>query len=296
MSIVGGLLQRLPLRRAPERRAGRPTPESQEVPSGQPAVSAAELQGYVSESRRLQQELQENIAELQRSRERIVTVEETVREEIAERLHSRVQTRLLIASNDLARCGDLLLENDHTQALALLTTVREDIDLIRERQVREVSHLLHPSEIRIGLEAAVRSLVSRYEHAFTVVLTLDPDLAALDVPFQHHIPEPVRLAAYRVLEEGLSNVHRHASASSAAVRIGLSVEGELELVMIDNGRGFEVACQGPGLGLMSIDDRVGVAGGTWGISPFSNGTKLWVLLPLNRAAEAAPAADEQEGA
>ena len=255
-------------------------PRFETVLAQQLRIYAAEFQNHFYESRRLERALRENIVELQHSRQRLVFVEEGVRKEIAELLHGSVQTRMLIASEWLSRCQDLLM-TDMGEADALLSRARRELDQIREHAVREASHVLHPSVISIGLGPAVRSLASLFRSEIHISLEVDPALAALDDPFENRIPEPARLAAYRVLEEGLANIYRHAAASSAEVRLSLTPDQHLEITVQDDGGGFDAAHVGHGLGLTSIDDRVAVAGGAWGIAQVDGrGVRLWVRLPL----------------
>jgi signal transduction histidine kinase len=277
MRLVGRVLRRLALTLP---RRGTATRIEAEL-RGQLEVYAQELQAQFLEGRRLGQALQESIGDLRRSRERIVMVEEAVRKDIAEILHGRVQTRLLVASRRLTECHDLM-GVDIGRARAVLAEVQGEIDRIRENDVREASHLLHPSIIRIGLVPAARSLAARYQRDLEIRVHVSQDLAAMDHPFHNRIPEPVRLMAYRVLEESLNNVHRHAEASRADIRLAIGLDGSLAIAVQDNGRGFDPALTGRGLGLTSIHDRVSVIGGTWGVSPApGGGARLWARLPLS---------------
>lgn len=218
--------------------------------------------------------------ELHRSRHRMAIAEESLRKEIAEMLHGKVQTSLLVAWHRLGEC-EALLEKDPAGAKALLIEMRDELDRIREREVREASHSLHPSVIRVGLLPAVRTLLESFEGEFQVSLDAAEEVVKLDDVLTNRIPEPVRLVAYRVLQEGLSNIRRHAGAKSIAVTLGLTPEGELIVTVMDDGRGFDVQKTGPGLGLSSIADRVAVAGGTWELrSTPDGGTTLSVKLPI----------------
>ncbi|MGH2457313.1 MAG: GAF domain-containing sensor histidine kinase, partial [Chloroflexota bacterium] len=217
---------------------------------------------------------------LEKSRQQITAAEERLRQEIAELLHSRVQTRLLMAWHRLGQCAELVVANPE-RAVALLAEVREDIDQIREREIRQASHLLHPSIIRIGLVPATRSLVDRFEDFFRISLQVDPQLAQLDDPYRNRIAEPVRLTAYRVLEEAFNNIDRHARATLVEVSLTVDAERRLRVVVRDNGRGFDPVDLRMGLGLNSIAGRVGQFGGTWEInSVVDEGTTLIVYLPL----------------
>jgi PAS domain S-box-containing protein len=150
--------------------------------------------------------------ELERSRELIIEAEERLRRDIAEQLHGGVQTKLLLAWYQLVDC-QRVLETDPGRAAALLQGLGEDIDIIRERDVRQVSHRLHPSVIQVGLQPALEMLAEGYEGRMAVELRVDERLAALDDPLANCLPEAVRLSVYRVVEEALANAQRHGRAS-----------------------------------------------------------------------------------
>src|SRR5437764_12653860 len=111
--------------------------------------------------------------ESRQARQQSIAAEERLRREISELLHSRVQSKLLVVWH---RLGDALklIESDPTSAAVLVREVRDEVDRIREKEVRQASHLLHPSIIRVGLVPAVRSLATRYEDYYRIVLDIDP--------------------------------------------------------------------------------------------------------------------------
>ena len=108
----------------------------------------------------------------------------------------------------------------------------------------------------------------------------DDCVLALDDPVANRLPDPVRLAAYRVVEEPLANVYRHAQASRATVEL-TAPDGTLEIVVRDDGRGFAPGQALAGLGMNTIAARVGQLGGAWWLdSAPGRGTTLTVRLPL----------------
>ena len=88
----------------------------------------------------------------------------------------------------------------------------------------------------------------------------DDRVLALDDPVANHLPDPVRLAAYRVVEEALANVYRHAQATQATVEL-TAPNGVLEILVRDDGRGFAPGQAPAGLGVNAIAARVGQLGG-----------------------------------
>ncbi|HLY66758.1 MAG TPA: AAA family ATPase [Chloroflexota bacterium] len=220
------------------------------------------------------------ISELQESGERIIAAEERLRRDIAEMLHSRVQSQLLVAAQRLGRARELTTTAPD-DARRAIQEVEAQLDDIRDREVREASHLLHPSFIRRGLGLALETLIGRFEEAFQVEVEIDPAVAELDTLVGNQLPEPVRLTAYRGIEEALGNAQRHAKASAVNVQLSLTGQRELQVTVTDNGRGFEPDKLQPGLGLSSIAGRVNQLGGSWNIdSRLGQGAELTLLLPL----------------
>ena len=237
------------------------------------------------ENARLNGILREQVDELERSRRLIASAEERLRQEIAELLHSRVQNRLLVAWHRVQQACDVLAD-DAARARALLAEVAQQLDDVREHDVRQVSHLLHPSIIQVGLVPALERLADDFLPQFQIDLHVEDPVAELDDPEHNHLPESVRLAAYRVVEEAFGNAARHARARQVEVALGLRTD-QLAIRVRDDGQGFDPAAVRAGLGLSSIAARVGCVGGSWGVSSTpGQGTALEALLPLTLAEDA----------
>lgn len=231
----------------------------------------------------LSTELARNLDALRRSREDVIAAEERVRQQIAELLHGRVQSRLLLASLRLEQCGREW-STDPARARELLADAVAELDEIREREVRRASYLLHPSFIREGLGAAAQELVDRVDGDPHVTLEIDSALERLDTPIRNGVPEPLRLVGFRVIEEALANTLRHAGATQAQVRLGLDRDGLLTIAVADDGHGFDPAVSEPGLGFASIESRVAQVGGRWSIeSSPGRGTRVLAVLPFSPA-------------
>ena len=229
---------------------------------------------------RLSVELGRQIEELHRSRRLVIAAEERTRREVAELLHGRVQNRLLVAWNRLGLTEELWA-SDPERARDLLIEARAELDEIREQEIRRAGYLLHPSFIREGLGPAVRELAGRFEDALDVVVEVDPRLEELDTPVRNALPEQVRLGAFRVVEEALLNVLRHAQSRQAIVRLGLESDDRLTIEVRDEGVGFDTASVERGLGTASMASRAAHLGGDCHIeSAAGAGTVVRVRLPL----------------
>lgn len=218
----------------------------------------------------LLEEGRRSAAALEASRRLVSEAEERTRRDISEFLHSRVQSRLLVAEFRLGEIGDVSAE-----ARTRIEAVRAELEDLRERDVRQVSHRLHPEALRIGLVAALQLLAAQLQGVLDVRLVADDALLSAE----RTLPMNARLVAFRVTEEALGNVLKHASARCATVWLGLE-ERALRLDVTDDGRGFEVGQQPPGLGLLCLGARVESAGGRWGIESRVGGpTRVWAELP-----------------
>lgn len=146
-----------------------------------------------------------------------------------------------------------------------------------------LGRLRPPGLSELGLEAALNSLLASWRHSHPdVELQLDTphDLSSLD--------EPTAFAAYRVIQEGVTNIFRHAAATRARVAahfndvIGDSadVEPALHVVIEDNGEGISQDHR-LGMGLLGMGERVQALGGSMTIERMADGgTRIFVSLPI----------------
>jgi signal transduction histidine kinase len=229
--------------------------------SGQAATAIANA--------RLAAHLSERLAELARSRARIVAAQDTERRRIERDIHDGVQqevvaliAKLRLARNRLGRgeTPDALLAELQTDAGELL------IDL------RELAHGIHPPVLSDGgLVAAVEARAGR--------LPLEVTVRADDALREGRFDADVEAAAYFVICEALTNVVKHANANEALVSIS-AVNGHLSLLIRDNGKGRETAV-GNGHGLTNLRDRVEALGGRFRVDGRpGGGTSVSADLPV----------------
>jgi PAS domain S-box-containing protein len=208
---------------------------------------------------------------------RLIAAQEVERARIARDLHDDVSQQLAglsIALSGLKR---------HAAAVVDSPDLQKDVSSLQQRtnalanSVRDLSHDLHPDVLRhVGLASSLTAYCGdlSLSQALEVSCNAEGDFESLN-------PEAA-LCLYRIAQEALRNVVKHAEASRAEVR--LSQNGDTaELIVADNGRGFdiEVHRHGSGLGLVSIAERVRLAGGTVSVVTVINqGTKIRVLLPI----------------
>jgi signal transduction histidine kinase len=149
-------------------------------------------------------------------------------------------------------------------------------------EVRTLSYLLHPPTMdAVGIASAARWYVEGFGLRSGLKLTLD----APDAPVR--LPDAIELALFRVLQEALTNVHRHSGASTADILIRRS-PAQVILEVRDNGRGvkqevlnrFRETGVGAGVGLMSMQERARELGGKFQIESGSTGTSVQITIPV----------------
>lgn len=255
------------------------TPTDGSVAAYQACAAQAAL---AIENAALYRTLQNELGDLTEARRLVTASNEAVRREIAERLHGPVQTQLIVADFTLRRASSLIATAPD-EAQQAIVDARALIDLVREKEIRDVSHILHPCVIGLGLAPAMRSLIDRFRPMMDVRFDLHPDLEGVGTITAVEIDDATRLAAYRIVEEGLANAHKHGHASQVCVSLSLSDEARLIVKVSDDGVGLCEAAE-PGLGLRLIALKVEEVRGTWAIGRGEQGgTLLTACLPLKAA-------------
>lgn len=225
--------------------------------------------------------LKARIREREASRSRIVAAQEAIRRQVAEQLHSSVQSKLLTLWYQLGRCRDLV-QTDQEQAVRMLDGVRAHLERLREDEVRNLSYRLHPTVVSMGLVPALSFLREQFEPAIPIELEIAPDLKpAGDGPSPCTVSAV--LTVYRFVEEALTNVVKHARASKVVIRAWCDRDRWLTVTVEDDGSGF---IPGPGqsrLGLSMLRDYIDAAGGTMAVDSIpGGGTRLTARLPASR--------------
>jgi two-component system sensor histidine kinase UhpB len=216
--------------------------------------------------------------ELQQSRQRIVTAQESLRKEIAQQLHGAVQSKLIVL---LHRCAAIKRAAPRGKLAAELEEMHQTLGGLLEQDVRLISQRLYPSILRQGLLPALQSLGDRFEAVMPVEIELAEELMEQERTNHEFIPEQVRLAAYRIAEEALTNVAKHAKASRVTMGLELSSDGWLHLRVQDNGQGFDVESTYGGQDLVMMQDYAEVTSGRCVTrSAPGEGTEVTATLPL----------------
>ena len=243
---------------------------------------------YAIERQRVEEELGRRATalakaeEAQRARRRIIAAQEALRREIASHLHGRVQGRLLALRGMLQLAA--MKDDLSPETSKVMGQVVEGISEVVEQEISVLSRQLYPSILRLGITPALQSLGDQFRASLTVDVEIDEGLERLAGGDRTLVPEPVRLAAFRIAESALNNVVKHAQASRATVRLERSSEQWLWLTVGDDGRGFDVESVVGGLGLAEMGDYAESVGGECVIhSAPGRGTEITATLCLDGA-------------
>lgn len=207
-----------------------------------------------------------------------------VRREVAEGLHGSMQQRLVLI---VARLDGLLAELGDAgdrrpldpDDVALLREVREQIETVREADVRTTSRMLYPEQLEVGMVPAIRALLGRIPRTVNTRLGVSDEVRAIDDPADPRLTRSERLLAVRVVEEAISNALRHGQAEVVDVRVSL-VGDALEVRVSDDGRGFGEDA-GPPSGTARLADRLRLVGGDLRVTSVpGDGTQVVAHLPV----------------
>jgi signal transduction histidine kinase len=210
------------------------------------------------------------------------------RRRIARELHDSVGQLLAAISMNSA----LVEGESHKLSPDAAKRLLENATMVEEasKQIRTISHLLHPPLLD---EAGLASAIQWYVEGFSERSKID---AKLDIPQNFvGLSKEMELSIFRVVQECLTNIHRHAGSPTAAIRIAQD-EACLRVEIEDAGKGIRpekrsayAASDRPGVGLRGMRERLRLLGGNLHIQSNDRGTRVTAILPVVRGA-IAPAA------
>ena len=169
-----------------------------------------------------------------------------------------------------------------------LVRAREAMSAARAQIEQEIESLrgiitdLRPAALdELGLRSAIETLLDRHRELCGSEVQAELSIPARSAG-EASLDEDLEMTVYRLVQEALTNVAKHAQASRVRVAIGQS-NGALWLEVEDDGSGFEAAAKTSGFGLAGMRERVSLAGGTLEISSPGKGTLVTATLPVCRA-------------
>lgn len=202
---------------------------------------------------------------------RLLLAQEEERAWIARELHDDLIQRVGLLGHEVAETA--ALGNGGTTGSRLTGLRAELADLAEE--IRRLAHRMHPSVLdHFGLPAALEILADE--------MAQDDQLTVrVLVEGAPKLTRDQALCFYRVAQEGLRNVVKHAAATEAAVRLRATHDGTT-LEVVDGGLGYDISARKarPGLGVTSMQERVTLFGGTLSVvTAPGHGTRLTAWLP-----------------
>jgi signal transduction histidine kinase len=230
-----------------------------------------ELTREIKERRRAERDLRNLSA-------KVLTIQDKERRRIARDLHDGVGqtlTAALMAVSQATSCPEPL-------PTGYQAGLRDVEDLLQQavQEVRTVSHLLHPPLLdESGLLSAIQWYAEGFSKRSGVQLELEVGERG------QRLGREVETGLFRIVQEALTNVHRHSEAKAVHIRIK-STRGRLTLSIQDDGKGIpsdalRITPNGSqGVGLASMRERSALLGGTFNVETNSRGTLIVVSVPL----------------
>ena len=249
--------------------------------------TTAALERDIAERREVEHKLRESEQVLHELSGRLLSIQDEERRRLGRDLHDTLGQYLAVLKMGL----DLLKSDRRPQGEAALSLLKECADMADQsiKEIRTMSYLLYPPMLE---EAGLNSAISWYVDGFArrsgirTACNLPRDLRRL--------PQDVELAIFRVLQESLTNVHRHSGSATAHIELLLSDES-VQLEVRDAGSGLTPArgnaLEGvpgtPGVGVPGMRERARHVGGELDIISDPSGTTVRLTIPIPAAEPAA---------
>ena len=222
----------------------------------------------------------EKEAQLRKLVARLLNVQDEERRRLARELHDETAQNLALLDINLAMIEKELTEDSNGVA----ATISQSRTLIERslREVRTISYLLHPPMLdEAGLSTALSWLIRGFSDRSGIQVSLD-------CPHRtERFSDDVEIAVYRIVQEGLTNIHRHSGSKTA--QIGLQRKGDsLILTIEDQGCGIpDAVIDKPsggvgslGVGIPGMRERLNLLGGRLDVRSDATGTSLMAVVPL----------------
>ena len=248
---------------------------------------AVEAESAREELKRINQTLESRVhqrtAELERQRlevqdlsSQLLQAQDEERRRISRELHDSTGQLLVALTMNLARLKSEQALNPVAEAVVDDTSAVVDE---MSRQIRTMSYLLHPPLLdEAGLASAVKWYIEGFSNRSSVDVTLElaPDLGRL--------PQELEITLFRLIQESLTNIHRHSGSQTALIRLRRDAN-EVILEIVDSGKGLASSRLTEhnarrGVGILGMKERVRRFGGVLDISSTQAGTTVHASLPI----------------
>lgn len=227
-------------------------------------------------------ELEHRNADVQELSRRLLKAQDDERRRVSRELHDSTGQLLVALKINLSRLKSEFAERN-PEANRLIDDTSSMIEEMT-RQVRTLSYLLHPPLLdEAGIASAVRWYVEGFAARSNIEVTVDFP------PQMGRLSQDVETTIFRLIQESLTNIHRHSGSKTATIRV-VDRENELRVEIADTGKGLAAPLNGSsgdirfGVGILGMKERVSLLGGSLEISSNGSGTSVLAILPANRAA------------
>jgi PAS domain S-box-containing protein len=230
----------------------------------------------VTERKRTEEKLNESYEQIRSLSEHLRSIREEERKYIAREIHDELGQYLTVLKMDV---GVLNKKLNHTDDFVQrkLNGLSDNIDNA-VHTVRRIASELRPTVLdELGLAAAIAWHLEEFEKRSGIKTHFTEPEKELD------LPEPVKTNLFRIFQESMTNVARHANATDVTIDLTPS-KGHLTLSIADNGIGLatEVLSQKKTMGILGMKERTAIIGGTYEIqSAPGKGTLITVKVPLS---------------
>jgi len=237
----------------------------------------------ISERKRAERKLSESESSLRKLSSHLLRSQDEERRRIGRDLHDSLGQGLVALKMSLDSLAQATPpETEASSQLAECRRVAESTI----QELRTISYLMYPPMLdELGLKAAITWYIDGFSQRSQIATTLEvsPDFARFS-------PD-VEVTMFRVLQESLTNVHRHSGGTTAEVRLSYYKEGFAHMEVIDHGRGIpqevlegagQDASKALGVGLRGMEERVRQLGGSFQVISGPKGTTVAISIPATK--------------
>lgn len=238
-----------------------------------PLFSLPELSSISNKFNAMAQTLENSILNNHRLTHQIISLQEDERKNIARDLHDEIGqhlTAIHIDASAILKAKNIT--SVHASAAAISAVARQMMDIVHDMLQR-----LRPAMLdELGLQAALHELIDNWRQRNRNIN------ASVSISNQlNDLNETIAIAAYRIVQECLTNITKHANARLVTIKIGPRAE-QVKILVKDDGKGFNPNQMSQGFGLAGMRERVESLGGSFHlIARPDSGVIIEISLPVN---------------
>ncbi|UAA38981.1 cache domain-containing protein [Paraneptunicella aestuarii] len=221
-----------------------------------------------------------NDAQISLLGQRIITMQEEERRHISRELHDGI-IQMMVSVRYSLEATALQLKKDNREKPEQLSQAHKDLGTAIN-EIRRISHHLHPKILdELGLSAAIDNLIRDFSNRTGIKVTFSKPVV------RKILPVCISTTLYRVAQEALINIEKHANATEVLIDLQIQVS-KLILTIEDNGSGFKQTSNSIrdqlGIGLRNLSERVEYNEGEFDVVSSEKGTRICAQIPRHRFA------------